>query len=955
MTLQGFIHMKWNNRGSALVLTLLFILLLTTMSTGLFLYANKQSLYADDTYTSLAAGYVSEAGLERGKSLLARRDLALDKTGDREIEEDDFPVIFDESSDIGRYDRNPVNGEIIRDNKQGVGTYSLRIDGAFPEQIEMKFQLVRHVLPFEQARIVYPHGVTIDDIKPLLPFKDMRIRLRQGIEMINDYQLDITKTAIIDYQLAHQTIYQPITLFNYMNPYSEAHFFLDMMVTRIDMDHDYKQYDRWGNRLVIFPHEDLPVSGVGGCPECRDAHIEAEELKDESALAFKIPVGHENSVYLLQVDNPELSPNLEIDIFYYDGLQNRRQTIIPQSSWSAGRTQAYALLDFSGACSAWRKNQLHDLADNLTGDDWMIIEMDGNAPTGMYLRIVRGVNDQLNLGYRARTENMYSTCQEDMSGNPDPDSVSCCWYPDWPECVNLGSNNYQPALELDSALVPPYNTREKTYAVTPLNEMLMELGRDNRIRIDEMYTITSTGNVEKASENRQLVVAPVSYMDYARFTESRIRIGGNSVFSGKVYAQGRIELAGTCTFFGDVYTSQGIVDDELATLCGDVDLHTYVPVQTLPSASLITELTTKANQGGWHYTGSTPLYLYLGNYDYLPDPGPRSGFHFIESGGIVIAEYLPPQSVNFPMGDRPYRSTYVPDDAPTVNLLNNPERDFNGLIVVDGDVHVWGKLHGRSLTILAKGDIYIEREIIMGTDKIASSTPDLSRGQGQPVHLGLIAAYSQGGNLRGDIILSENCPRIMQVQAALMCFGTMKMEDTDYEHPSDAGDIDLDNSHLHHYKYYNPIAGRYEWAYKTSGLLAGEQPALRTPIGPFDINNDGRLSLPPYPEGDCGENFNQLDPAQIDLGIWNESDLTMQHEVWYVGIIGPIIVANSNRNLGHYEARSAVGNNGGYENPGITRCFRYDPSIRITPPPLFPLPNRSLKILEVTDAVVELP
>ncbi len=50
------------------------------------------------------------------------------------------------------------------------------------------------------------------------------------------------------------------------------------------------------------------------------------------------------------------------------------------------------------------------------------------------------------------------------------------------------------------------------------------------------------------------------------------------------------------------------------------------------------------------------------------------------------------------------------------------------------------KLHGRSLTIMAKGDIYIEREILMGTDELdpLSAEAAMSTDQGMPVHLALV-------------------------------------------------------------------------------------------------------------------------------------------------------------------------------------------------------------------------
>jgi hypothetical protein len=157
-----------NEKGSALVLTLLFILLLTTMSTGLYLYATKQTVNADTKYSSIAAGYVAEAGLEAGKGIMARMDSILDTAGQNpngRIEDDDFPVILPGPVQVGKYQGN--------EGRQGVGTYTCRIDLATSEMGELEFYLNRNIQALDN--LVYapspPHA------NRLLSFKDLKLVL----------------------------------------------------------------------------------------------------------------------------------------------------------------------------------------------------------------------------------------------------------------------------------------------------------------------------------------------------------------------------------------------------------------------------------------------------------------------------------------------------------------------------------------------------------------------------------------------------------------------------------------------------------------------------------------------------------------------------------------------------------------------------------------------------------
>ncbi len=87
-----------------------------------------------------------------------------------------------------------------------------------------------------------------------------------------------------------------------------------------------------------------------------------------------------------------------------------------------------------------------------------------------------------------------------------------------------------------------------------LTAEMMNLGHKNRIKVNELYTISATGNVESANETRSLLASPASFLDYARFSNKQNSFASGAMFGGKLYCQERIQLFGG---LGD-FTSMGM-------------------------------------------------------------------------------------------------------------------------------------------------------------------------------------------------------------------------------------------------------------------------------------------------------------------------------------------------------------------------------------------------------------
>lgn len=912
--------MMRSEKGSALVLTLLFITLLTTMSTAMYLYASKQSMFADSNYTNIAAGYVADAGLEMGKGLLIDQDSRLNtygqNPGDGVITRNDYPVILPISADVGRYDTsNPSGGERITDNKQGVGNYALRIDAAYSEIVDFEVQL-RRTVGFSPGTLMYG---SFTRVNRLLPGENLKVQIRQGIEVVNDYAFNFHDTDTIEKQVSGTTTYQPITMTNIINPFIGDDISIEMNRTDISQQRSgfAGEHDAWGNKLVAF-----------------DGFVD-RDYAGNLALDFTVMPNRARSTYVLEAHNLNtgVQNDIEIAMYYWNGTSNVRQVIIRSSDWGpAAGDRLHAILDFSvdgGFCRNWERQRPgqpndHVRANSLptqagiNGPEGIIMEVTSPGMTwqeGMNITISRGIPGEVTLGLKMRTEGM------------DPD----CWWPDYPNC-NVGTpfQDIMVLSEFDDSV---------DYLLTP---DMLTLGHQSRISVHELYTITSVGNVEDANETRQLMVSPVSFMDYARFTQSRLTLGSGSMFGGLVYSTERIELPapgpGVAVFlYDDLVTSSRVVNPGSAVFpTGKGQIIEDFPLVEFPDLLELHNFYNNNRDNAWEigsYHHLRTYDLFLGNYDYVNTASENEfwGLNF----ATTPATYTEPNANILQSESYSYRNGWVPGaHGPSSQSLPH---NFNGLIFVNGDVHVWGTLHGKSVTIFARGDIYVEREIIMGTDELeeVAIPQGMSKKDGMPVHCNLVPLLNTGNGYQGDVIISENAPRIMRIESGIMAFaGALTTEDNDW----DPANLDADNSH----KFYfpdppapNSATIHYTWS---------EEVNWPNSIQSYDLNNDGRLT--------DGSNYAPDGLPFIELGTWNELDVSDSDEIWYLMIVGPF-VDRDGASAGHYAARGMM-TVAGSEN-GNTRNYRYDPSYRINAPPFVPAPENTLRVLPWIPYVNELP
>jgi hypothetical protein len=907
-----------SDRGSALVLTLLFILLLSTMSTVMYQYAARQSMFANAQYTTVAASYVADAGLEHGKALLATWDPKLNEygknPGDGTITPEDFPVIFPMSPPFGQQTHGE-DGERLTDGRQGIGNYSVRIDAAYSDDIFFDIELRRNP-GFDPLDLMFGNPGRINR---LLPGKALQLQIRKDLDVLNAFNYHFQNPDILLEQDFSEMSYR-IEMSNVVNPYLGKDIFLELNRTSIPADSPVDTFDAWGNPVVLYPNNHHPNN--------HQQHIDSDKA-DVNALFFIPAIGNDfstNMVHVFNVD-PDMQNDVEVTIWYLDSATGFYEidSIIPSFSWGPDINYRAALLDFSpdGEQKEWRRDDTHDLSTTgiTTDEHAMILEVNGSLDHGgIYLSVTRGMNESMDVGVRMRSKSMDENC----------------WYPDFPNCPGGGGYNVVMTLPPQT----PGSGNDNVYY--NLTSDLRGLHYKARTRVNELYIITSSGNVENATETRSVLTTPVSFLDYARFTQGDLSFGPLAMTSGKTYSQRNIEMPdpGHAFFYDDVMASGIVSNPGNAVFPLDGGIKQNMPVVDIPRDTEIDNYLTSNASNAWVI--GTPFSnqhydLFLGNYDYVRTESSDTFWGFDFSGPNPV--YYQPTPDILTSDNFSYRESWIPSSLgpPTTPLPD----DFNGLIIVNGHVHVWGKLHGRSLTILARGNIIIEREILMGTDELNVLSPggSISTNKGMPVNLALIPFRSDVfGSYYGDILLSENCPRIMKIEAALMPFaGTLRMEDVDSIPPSGfADDIDLDNSHKYAGVVWDSVNNRFNWIYSD------------TPPARFDLNDDGRFS--------DGRDYAMHELPRIELGEWNEKHIRQQDYLWYFMLQGTYLDRDGT-GPAHFAARGEYPAPPGGPPPpddyrnGITRNYRHNPSMRINPPPFVPMPKSSLKILERDHAI----
>lgn len=920
------------SQGSALVLTLLFIMLLTTMSTGMFIYASKQSQSADARYTQVAAGYISEAGLEAGATALGLSDISLDTNLNGEVDKGDFPYILPAPVTVGRKDAT-------NDGKQGVGTYSYAIDYLEADNVEIEFSLTPQIPapPFKFA------SSSENDRFNLIPFAACGIRIVQDHETINDYTLTKNNNVF----LASGDLTFHWTSYNIMNPFADRDYRLYFGLTPFvlqtgDVTKESPEKDWLGNPIRLFPNDMRPYNTKSNI--LQDVHPDiagsgvALGPSAESFYTFRKLDSNYSCYYLVDVHNLNTTtqPSAEVRFYYTESGMLNTQVLADASSWSSSDSHEYSLLNFVNEPGInWDfpdSTVFNGIADG-TGSDhikefaFTVHGLPAGTTDGIHVTISRGFNLPVSLTYRMRTEYMK---------NKDAD----CWYPAWPCDGSTGLTHIQ--LDLMNHPNVLYDKE--------LNSGLQSLARKQAIRVDQMYTVTSIGNVENARETRQLMFAPLSFLDYSRFTSDILTIATGASYSGKIYSQGDFTISDAdplnpddrAYFYDDVVSSSLILNNELGEFPQDGRYYAMSPVRNLPIRDNLWDYYDSNRDLAWRINPvSGDAYVFLGPYNYNNSiANSVYGLELAENTGVgtddIAIYHAPDGSLDQGEWLHPNSTVSVPF-APEPSSIDYAHYSamgdrFNGLVIVEGNLHIWGKLRGRSLTFVVNGDIIIEREIVMGTTEPTQNEAD----EGLPVHLALISMPREGSG--GDIILSRNCPRVMRVEAALVAIkGRWRIEDSDNV---DGQTMDLDDSHqffiysgqtsTSEIDFWDSLQGAYPNDPITGSVLDYKVP--------FDINADGRIS-----------DANPTDPAYVELGGWDERDIRHQR-VWHLTFVGPIITKQQGRAYAF-----------GYRTSlpdgicGTTRLYKYDSTIRFNPPPFFPVPEDSIRRLEVSSAAIELP
>ncbi len=234
------------------------------------------------------------------------------------------------------------------------------------------------------------------------------------------------------------------------------------------------------------------------------------------------------------------------------------------------------------------------------------------------------------------------------------------------------------------------------------NVLLRVIGKDP-VTQTPPYTVQSVASLaDGSSATYQAVVDVVSLLDFAVFSDDDIFIAPNITISGRLYSGDDINLTGpTATFLQRVEYA-----DQLLNPGNGVFQQGYQKIPPLPSIPSLVNLTFFENASKNAGVCSSGRGLYIGtDGSGVVDAQSTTLFRAYRSGSP--AGYS--SSWGTP-GCRSATSCYAIDlslfdfaaspvtygGIPLVGYDGAPLTNFNGVIWVDGELHVWGHLGGRS-------------------------------------------------------------------------------------------------------------------------------------------------------------------------------------------------------------------------------------------------------------------
>jgi len=323
---------------------------------------------------------------------------------------------------------------------------------------------------------------------------------------------------------------------------------------------------------------------------------------------------------------------------------------------------------------------------------------------------------------------------------------------------------------------------------------------------NDHFKVRAYAAVGETRHTIEAEVAHDSFLNYSRFCNDTVSYGNGAVIGGNFYSGGNVNISGNVHFLEDV-TVNGQVTGGTPTIDGELK-ENYPKVLSMDIQNQVEDFIDEAQTCGWVINNANDRACLRDSYD--------GSNNLLDFSDFVN---LDPASSGTP--------AYVGDTCTHV-LPNN----FNGVVIWDDSnsdqIHVRGTLGadgaGRGVTVFSRSDIYIDNNILGGTDL-----------NNRPVNIGLVADGS-GAKIR----ISRLAPAFLTVEAAVMSArsnwradgnGCSDISAANGQNPPTFGNVfDMDGD--------GNLESPNEWGYDENNLSPNNTVMLRI-IGPIITDSGG--------------------------------------------------------------------------------------------------------------------
>ncbi|MFQ5745618.1 MAG: hypothetical protein ACE5HF_00190 [Gemmatimonadota bacterium] len=222
------------------------------------------------------------------------------------------------------------------------------------------------------------------------------------------------------------------------------------------------------------------------------------------------------------------------------------------------------------------------------------------------------------------------------------------------------------------------------------------------------YTVSATATLNDGSSTTyQATIDAISLLDFAVYSENSVWVGSNITIDGRMYSGRSVTLTGpNAIFLRPVEYVQNLVNAAFGTF-----RQGNARVPALPSLTALTNMTFFENASKNAGVCTSARGLYIG----------RDGGAAVDNQSANLFQSTVGRRTNQGVsGCRNSNTCYLLDltlfdftanpvtyDGNALIAFNgSPLRDFNGVVFVDGEVHVWGHLGGRSVEDQTITDTY---------------------------------------------------------------------------------------------------------------------------------------------------------------------------------------------------------------------------------------------------------